>query len=271
VSHPERRVRLDLAYDGTDFAGWQVQRGQRTVQGVLEQVLSEIQGAGHVSVRGAGRTDAGVHARHQVADCAVRSRLADPSLEQALRSMLPLDLRPLSLRTASPSFHARKDAVSKTYRYRVDLSRHGDPFDARYALHYPHRLDVELLATAMEQLPGRRDWTGFAASACDKRDRVRRLSVARLERPSPERLWLTFAADGFLQHMVRNLAGTLLEIGGGRMPPETIAAVLASGDRNLAGPTAPARGLCLMRVRYAEDPEASPGRAEDRAGPVVIA
>jgi tRNA pseudouridine38-40 synthase len=191
---------------------------------------------------------------HQVADCEIRSRLDDASLEQALRTMLPPDLRPLSARSSAPSFHARKEAVSKTYRYRLDLSRHGDPFAARYALHHPHRLDPEILNTALRQLVGRRDWSGFAASACDKIDRVRHLTEARVERPSTDRLCFTFTADGFLQHMVRNLVGTLLEIGGERMPLETIAEVLSSGDRNRAGPTAPSRGLCLTRVRYPGDP-----------------
>ncbi len=201
-----RRIRLDVAYDGTHFAGWQFQPGQRTVQGVLEQTLSELQGGRAVSVRGAGRTEAGVH--------------------------------------------ARKDALSKTYRYRLDLSRHGDPFEAHYALHYPYRLDPELLERALRMLPGRRDWSGFAASNCDKLDRVLQLTAVDLEQPEPERLSLTFSADGFLQHMVRNIVGTLLEIGGRRMPLETIEEVLATGDRDRAGPTAGARGLCLVQVVY---------------------
>jgi tRNA pseudouridine38-40 synthase len=259
VKNRERRVRLDLAYDGTDFAGWQVQPRQRTVQGVLEQVLSEIQGEGSVSVRGAGRTDAGVHARHQVADCEIRTRLDDPSLEQSLRRMLPRDCRPLRVVTVPPEFHARKDAVVKTYHYRLDVSRHGDPFEARYALHYPHRLDVNVLANALRSLPGRRDWTGFAAATCDKHDRVRRLTGATLERPATDRLYLSFTADGFLRHMVRNLVGTLLEIAGRRMPRETIDEVLACGDRRAAGPTAPARGLWLMRVRFRGDPDSADG------------
>ena len=245
-----RCIRLDVAYDGTHFAGWQFQPGQRTVQGVLEQTLSELQGGRAVSVRGAGRTDAGVHARRQVADCEIHSRLDDAAVERALRGMLPSDLRPLRVATTAPEFHARKDALSKTYRYRLDLSRHGDPFEARYALHYPYRLDPELLERALRMLPGRRDWSGFAASNCDKLDRVRQLTAVDLEQPEPERLSLTFSADGFLQHMVRNIVGTLLEIGGGRMPLETIEEVLATGDRGRAGPTAAARGLWLTRVVY---------------------
>lgn len=269
MKHPERRVRLDLAYDGTDFAGWQVQPRRRTVQGILQEVLAEIQGEGSVSVRGAGRTDSGVHARHQVADCKIRTRLEDPSLAQSLRRMLPRDVRPLRVVTVRPEFHARNDAIAKTYRYRLDLTRHGDPFEARYALHYPHRLDVNVLATALRALPGRRDWTGFTASTCDKRDRVRHLTDAVLERPAADRLYLSFTADGFLQHMVRNLVGTLLEIAGRRMPLETIDEVLASGDRKTAGPTASARGLWLMRVRYHGEPEEADATSDatSRYGP----
>ena len=153
----------------------------------------------------------------------------------------------------SDSFHSRKQALSKTYVYRLDRSRHGDPFAARYRLHYPHRLDVDRLASAMRELPGCRDWSGFAAAACDKLDRVRDLTEAKLGQSATERLELTFTADGFLQHMVRNLVGTLLEIGGGRMSPASLAEVLESGDRNRAGPTAAAHGLCLVLVRYADD------------------
>jgi len=259
VKHPVRRIRLDLAYDGTDFAGWQMQSAQRTIQGVIEQTLSEIQGAGRVKVRGAGRTDAGVHARQQVADFDLASRLDDPSLERALSRMLPMDVRPLRVGTTAAIFHSQNHAVSKSYRYRLDLSRHGDPLQARYALHYPHPLDLGHLESALGKLVGRRDWSGFAASACDKLDRVRTLTEARLERITETTWELVFSADGFLQHMVRNLVGTLLEIGGGRMAATTIQEVLASGDRGQAGPTAAARGLCLDRVRYADDdPGASP-------------
>jgi len=250
VTRGPRRVRLDLAYDGTDFAGWQFQPGQRTVQGLLEEILTRLQGGRAAHVRGAGRTDSGVHASRQVADCEIDSRLDDAALEHALRGMLPADLRPLRVSTTSPDFHARKQALSKTYRFYLDLTRHGDPFEARYALHYPYRLDAELLERGLSMLPGRRDWSGFAASTCDKLDRVRHVTQASLERPAAERLCLTLTADGFLQHMVRNIVGTLLEIGGRRMPLETIEEVLVTGDRDRAGPTAAARGLWLTRVVY---------------------
>jgi tRNA pseudouridine38-40 synthase len=254
VSRPARRIRLDLAYDGSDFAGWQRQRAQRTVQGVLEETLAEIQGGGRrVVLRAAGRTDAGVHARHQVADAEIASRLTDSEFERALRQMLPGDVRPLSLRTVDGGFHSQKHALSKTYCYRLDLSPAGDPFETRYALHHPHPFDARRVEAALGGLPGRRDWSGFAASACTKLDRVRTMTEAHLARLSPTRVDLVFSADGFLQHMVRNLVGTLLEIGGGRMPPETIEQVLESRDRRRAGPTAPAHGLVLVRVDYPDE------------------
>jgi tRNA pseudouridine38-40 synthase len=253
VSPTRRRVRLDLAYDGTDFSGWQRQPGLRTVQGLLEERLTRIRGGDAVRVRGAGRTDAGVHARGQVADFELDERLDDAQLEQALRSVLPADLRPLRARTVPGDFHARRSARAKTYRYRLDLSSAGDPFLARFALHHPRPLDFARISAGLDRLPGTRDWSGFTGSACEIENRVRTLELAELELPEPHAAWLTFRADGFLTYMVRNLVGTLLEIGRGRIDPERIEEILDSGNRELAGPTAAARGLCLERVDYVED------------------
>jgi tRNA pseudouridine38-40 synthase len=252
VTPTHRRVRLDLAYDGTDFAGWQKQPGQRTVQGLLEAELTRIGGGEPVHVRGAGRTDAGVHARCQVADCLVSARMTDDELAHALRSVLPADLRPLRLRRVPDSFHARRSARSKTYRYRLDLSLAGDPFVSRYALHHPRELDFERMRLALSLLPGKRDWSGFTGAACEIDDRVRTLEDAALERPDAGTVFFSFRADGFLTYMVRNLVGTMLEIGRGRMPLDRIDEILASRDRGLAGPTASARGLCLQNVTYPE-------------------
>ncbi len=245
-----RRVRIDLAYDGGDFSGWQVQPGRRTVQGVLEQTLSRLQGGRAVRVRGAGRTDAGVHARGQVADTDLGVPHSDADLLHALRSMLPPDLRPLRLATVSPTFHARHDAASKTYSYTLDRTPSGDPFRARHALHHPHPVAGEPLRRAIELLPGRRDWSGFAASSCEIEDRVRELSQAVYEEPADGVGVFTFRADGFLTHMVRILVGTLLEVARGRFAPERIRRILDSGDRTLAGPTAPPHGLCLEHIDY---------------------
>lgn len=263
-----RRIRVDLAYDGTDFAGWQSQPGLRTVQGSLEAALSRLAGGGRVRVRGAGRTDAGVHARGQVADARVETPLDDARLLGALHALLPADVRALRVRTVDDQFDARRDATSKTYRYWLDRTPHGDPFLRRFALHEPRSLDADAIREALAALRGRRDWSAFAGAACTAEDRVRNVTEASLEASNPSLWALTFTADGFLNHMVRNLVGTLLEIGRGRVSASRIAAILESGDRRLAGPAAPARGLVLERVSYPADldPEGQP--AEATAEPV---
>jgi tRNA pseudouridine38-40 synthase len=248
------RYRVDLAYDGTDFSGWQIQPDARTVQGTLEEVLTRLAGGTQIRVAGAGRTDAGAHARGQVAAWSMEIALEDGDLEHALRRMLPEDVRPRSVRPVSARFDPQRNAISKTYRYRLDRSRAGSPFLARYALHHPHELDRAAVVEALRRLPGRRDWTGFAGAACDVGDRVRNLVEARMdEAPEENVAWFTFTADGFLNHMVRNLVGTLLEIGRGRFTPDRIDRVLSSGDRGLAGPTAPAKGLFLWQVEYPDE------------------
>jgi tRNA pseudouridine38-40 synthase len=246
-----RRLRLDVAYDGTAFRGWEIQPGLRTVQGVLEATLGVLAGDRAVRLRAAGRTDAGVHARGQVADLEIASRLEDLALARALGRMLPADLRVMRVRTVHDDFHARRDAVAKTYCYRLDRSPAGDPLRARYALHVPGSLDREALDQALARLPGRRDWSGFAGAACATRDRVRRLTTANYAEPTPGEGVFTFVADGFLNRMARNLVGTLLHVARGRLHPRHVDEVLASGDRTLAGPTAPAHGLCLEAVHYA--------------------
>jgi tRNA pseudouridine38-40 synthase len=248
-----RRYRLDLAYDGTEFAGWQVQPGARTVQGTLEAVLGRLQGGAPVRVRGAGRTDAGVHARGQVADFLLDCRLNEGELEHALRGMLPEEIRPLRIRGVPKGFNAREDALHKSYRYRIDRSLTGDPFIARYALHHPHELDKAALGKALAILQGRKNWTGFTGSACRIDNRVREMFEARYDEGPGSEGWFTFTADGFLTHMVRNIVGTLLEIAGGRLGANRIEVVLDSGDRRLAGPTVAARGLFLWRVKYPGD------------------
>jgi len=251
----ERRVRLDLAFDGTDFAGWQAQSACRTVQVTVEEALTRIQGFGSVRLRAAGRTDAGAHARHQVADGRIASRLDDAGLLQALAAMLPSDVRVFGARTVADAFHSQKQALSKTYRYAIDRSAWGDPFLARYALHHPHAMDREALHDALSRLPGRRDFAGFAGSASRVLTTVRTLTEARFEEGERGVAAFVFTADGFLNHMVRNLVGTLLYVARGRFAPSRIDEALESRDRGLAGPTAAAHGLILERVRYEGDAE----------------
>jgi tRNA pseudouridine38-40 synthase len=250
LSDGGRRYRLELAYDGTGFAGWQVQHGARTVQGELEDVLGRLQGGSAVRVRGAGRTDAGAHARGQVADFLLDCRLGEGELQHALRGMLPSEIRPLGVREVRESFNARSEALRKIYRYRIDRSAAGDPFIARYSLHHPHPLDGEALDGALTMLRGRKDWSGFTGSACTVENRVRELVEARYDEGPDGEGWFTFEADGFLTHMVRNIVGTLLEIAGGRSKAGRIEEILESGDRRLAGRMAAAKGLFLWRVEY---------------------
>lgn len=246
----ERRVRLDLAYDGTAYAGWQLQQNAPTVQGVVEAALARLHAGTLVRIRGAGRTDSGAHARGQVADALVSTRCDDETLARALARLLPDDVRPQRVLTVPFAFHARHDAAEKTYRYVVDTSAGGDPWWRRYALQWPHGLDEPALDAALALLPGTRDWSGFTGAACTVVDRVRTISEARRVVLRPGLTALTFTADGFLTHMVRNLVGTLLEVGRSKLPPSRIADIVASRDRRLAGPTAPAKGLCLTRVVY---------------------
>jgi tRNA pseudouridine38-40 synthase len=249
--NPEpRRICLILAYDGTDFAGWQYQPGQRTVQGEVLEVLQSLQGGGKISLRGAGRTDAGVHAEMQVADCLIRSRLDDARLLHALARLLPEDVRPRSVQTVPDSFHSQYKARSKTYRYVLDHSPHADPFLRRYSAHVERPLDMAAMATAVRQLPGSRDWSGFAGVAAPPGNRWRNLTEAVMIRETQMKTVFRFTADGFLNHMVRNIVGAVLEIGTGRFGIDRISEILKTGDRYLAGKIAPARGLTLEKVFY---------------------
>ena len=249
----DRRVRIDLAYDGTPFSGWQVQPGRRTVQGAIEEALARIHGVTRVAVRGAGRTDAGVHARGQVADAPVSARFDDAELLRGLRALVPESVSIRRVASVPAAFHARHSATGKTYAYLVDRSEARNPFLARFALHAPARVDHAAIDAALSTLPGRRDFRGFCASASPVEDFVRDLRAATRVALSERLDIYRFTADGFLMHMVRILVGTLLEIGRGRFGPERISEVLMGGDRARAGPTAPPHGLCLERVDYPAD------------------
>jgi tRNA pseudouridine38-40 synthase len=251
VTARARRVRLELAYDGTDFRGWQLQPGQRTVQGVVEEVLAGLHGGRRVVLCGASRTDSGVHAHGQVADCLVELRQTDSDLAYGLRRLLPADVRPLGVRTTDDDFHARKHALGKVYRYRIDCTPHGDPFHRRFALHHPAALDEGRMRAALSLLPGRHDWRGFVPGLPPGTDAVRRLTCAELDLEVSGEIGLVFGGEGFLRYMVRNLVGTLIEIGRGSMPVERVGELLERPEPGRTGPTAPAKGLHLLRVDYA--------------------
>jgi tRNA pseudouridine38-40 synthase len=258
-----RHLKLTLAYDGTGLVGWQRQVAGISVQGLLEAALSRIDGR-EVSVAGAGRTDAGVHALAQVASCAVVSTLPAGTLCRALNAALPPAVRVLEVEEAPEGFHARFSARRKHYRYLFAIGPLVSPFMARHAWHLPHRLDPEAMHAAAAGLVGTHDFSGFRSTGSDVSHAVRTVVEARVSDVTPDDafalaavapagarlLALDIRADGFLRHMVRAIAGTLAEIGDGRRAPGAIAGVLAERRRDAAGATAPAHGLWLVRVDY---------------------
>jgi len=242
--------RLTLEYDGTDFAGWQSQaQGERTVQATLAAALAEIAG-GAVRVTGAGRTDAGVHAEGQVAAATCDTRLAAETLLRALNAHLPRDLAVVACEPAADGFDPRREAKGKLYRYAVWNDPVPSPLRRRRFHHMPGRLELAAMKDAATHLLGRHDFASFQGAGSSIPGTVRTLSRVEVAGESGGEILLWLAGDGFLRHMVRNVVGTLLEVGAGRRPPGSLPALLAARDRTQAGPTAPARGLTLVRVDY---------------------
>jgi tRNA pseudouridine38-40 synthase len=246
-----RRIRIQLAYDGTDFHGWQVQPGLLTIQGTLESVVGEIEG-GAVHVAGSGRTDAGVHALAQVAAFSIENPIPLANLRKAMNRLLPASIRVLSTAEAEPDFHPRFQALTKTYEYRIVRAEVCAPWEWRYVHHHPYPLDLDRMQSFAPVLEGEQDFTAFAAS--DDRDdegktKVRTIFQSRIE-SQPDRLIYRVRGSGFLKHMVRNIAGSLLEAGRGNLDESGLRALLVPGCARKAGPTAPAKGLFLVGVEY---------------------
>jgi len=273
--------KLTLAYDGTEFSGWQVQPGERTVQGELQSALGRITGESPLP-QGSGRTDAGVHALAQVASFALRVPIPPSNLQRALNGTLPPAIRVLDARIMPATFHARHSAVAKTYEYRIFRAALCPPFLARYV--YPCRwpMDIDALQRAARCFEGEHDFLSFAATDPDLTSRkaasspdptgiwglpsapqplaIRTVYSSTWEQrqtDSGELLVYRVRGNGFLHHMVRNLVGTMLEVGRNRIQPEDIHAILAVRSRSVAGPTAPARGLFLQSVEYEADGESN--------------
>ena len=264
-----RNIRLSLAYDGTDFHGWQRQPDHPTIQQCLEDAVARITG-GNVHVWGSGRTDAGVHALDQVANFKTDCPIPCENLVKALNNKLPPTVRVKDAREAHANFHARYDARSKTYRYRILHSPVCSPFLWRFVCHHPYPLAHGAMAEAARVFEGEHDFTSFAAaeskesegssqnsefriqnSKSSGREMVRRIfSSCLILRPRTSMLIYEVSGNGFLHHMVRNIVGTLMEVGRGRLAVSDILRILEARDRTLAGPTAPAQGLCLMKVEY---------------------
>lgn len=253
--------RVTLQYDGTEFHGWQVQEGLRTVQGELARALALLEGGREeevVVVHGAGRTDAGVHAEAQVASFHLRREISPERLRAAINGNTGRDLCVTGAAAVPADFHARFAATGKTYRYRVFHAPYLSPFWVRYAHHEPRPLDLGRMREAARLFPGRRDWTAFSSAQTEAVSRVRtvtRLEVeARPDLSSGGHLFeFTVTAEGFLRYMARSIIGTLLAVGRGEMEIHQAARAIERGERDLAGPTAPAHGLTLCRVHYGRD------------------
>ncbi len=293
-----------MAYDGTEFHGWQVQPGHATIQGALADAIAAVTGE-RVLPQGSGRTDAGVHAFGQVASFALQAPIPAENLQRALNRVLPAAIRIVAAEQVVAEFHARHSAVGKIYQYRIFQGAVCSPFLARYVTPWRWPLDLAAMQQAAQLVLGEHDFSSFAASDPDRTARLRLeddtpfaskeiasgndeencirtieqsewtrvpfstsetlLAANRLDGifPSafheqdgenrPNLLLYTVRGNGFLHHMVRNLVGTFLEVGSGRLAPSSVLEILRGRDRALAGPTAPASGLCLVQVLYAAD------------------
>lgn len=246
-----RRIRITVCYDGSDFHGWQIQPDLPTIQEELQAVLGRIE-TKPVQVAGSGRTDAGVHALAQVAAFDLDNPIPAENLRRAMNRLLPKAIRVLSAEEAPPSFHPIRDAVAKTYEYRIYRSETCPPFERRYVYHYPYPLDVERMEELARAFEGVHDFRAFAASDTSDvlgRSKVRRVFSSEFERRS-DRLIYRVRGSGFLKHMVRNLVGTLMEGGRGNVGRTDIDDWLALRRQDKAGPTAPPSGLFLVNVEY---------------------
>jgi tRNA pseudouridine38-40 synthase len=243
-----RNLKLILEYDGTDFHGFQLQRRLRTVQGELEACFSRLLGE-TITVIGAGRTDAGVHALGQVANFRTTRPIAAEKLTGVLNAALPPDVKVQQCEEVSNGFHARRCARSRTYRYTVIERPSPSPLLGRHALIVPHRLDAPAMTAAAKPLLGRHDFRAFQAAGSETRTAER--TLMRLDcRRTDNRIEITAEADSFLYHMVRIIVSALLAVGRGELPPEALAGALASRQRLPRSTPAPACGLCLLRVSY---------------------
>ena len=251
-----RNLKLILAYDGSEFAGWQVQPDAATIQGSLSSAIARITGE-TVLPQGSGRTDAGVHALAQVATFATESSVPTGNFVKALNDILPPSVRVLEVEEAAADFHARKSARGKTYRYRISRAAICSPFLARYVWHYPYPLDEEAMIRTARVLEGEHDFTSFAAVDPERgRDvafslsqNLRSIFSSQWQRQGDELVY-TVKGSGFLHHMVRNLVGTFILVGKGTLRLEDMARILQARNRSAAGATAPASGLYLVNVEY---------------------
>ena len=243
-----RNIKLKIAYEGTNYAGWQFQKNARSIQEVLEKAILKVLGE-KAGLTGSGRTDAGVHAMEQVANFKTTSKMPCYKLQHALNANIPDDIAITDCSEVPLNFNSRFAAKKKVYRYSIFNKKHPHPFYKSHFYRVSSRLDERLMMREARHLIGRHDFKAFQA-----RDKKERGSVRTIKRLTVKRegdcVYFDIVADGFLYHMVRNIAGTLIYVGRGKMPRGSIKRILRSKNRSLAGPTAPGKGLCLMKIKY---------------------
>jgi tRNA pseudouridine38-40 synthase len=244
-----RTIKLTIEYDGTNYLGWQVQPKGPTLQRVLEETLRKITGE-EVRLIGSGRTDAGVHARGQVAHFKTHSKINLHSMARALNSLLPPDIVIRRVREVDENFHARKSCKSKIYEYRILNRNLRSAFYYKYAWHVPQKLNLKEMKEATRYLVGEHDFSSFRSVGTPTQTAIRKVIRAEWKKGRDGLLCFEIEANGFLKQMVRTMVGTLVEVGRGRLGPEEFQGILQSKDRRKAGPTAPAHGLFLKEVKY---------------------
>lgn len=246
--------KLLIQYDGTDLHGWQVQENDRTVQGELQRVIGTLEDA-EVNVIGSGRTDAGVHAEGQVANVVLNRQFTPEKLRAAINGNLWRDIRLMTAETAPDEFHARFSAKSKTYIYRIVNAPIMSPFWRRFAMHEYRPLNLARMNEAARLFLGEHDWTAFSSAQADSESKIRTVTDCVFQsrwdsRARASLIEFRISADGFLRYMVRSIVGTLLEVGRGERDLDSLRTAIVTRDRNLAGRTAPAQGLTLLKVEY---------------------
>ncbi|HEY6264162.1 MAG TPA: tRNA pseudouridine(38-40) synthase TruA [Candidatus Acidoferrum sp.] len=252
-----RYFKLTIAYDGTDFHGWQMQTGKPTIQGEIVNVLRRLT-QGNTALHGAGRTDAGVHALGQVGSFRTQSGLSAEEFQRALNALLPNSIRIVAAEEVGPEFNARWSARGKIYRYRLYRGRVVPPMIWRYVLHYPFPLDEGAMRDAAARFVGTHDFASFAASTGSEDDDKERstereiYSTELVRSPDNEELVFTVCGRSFLRYMVRKMVGTLLDVGRGRLKPEDIERLYELRDRSKSGPTVPPQGLVMVEVQHEE-------------------
>lgn len=243
-----RNIKLTIRYDGTGYSGWQCQKNGRTIQETIERALKRITGK-RIHITASGRTDAGVHAMAQVANFKTRSKIPLQKLQMALNSVLPKDIVIYRIEEAGPGFDAQRGAKSKLYRYTIMNNDYLDPFLYRYAAKCFHALDLTLMKRAARHIVGRHDFRSFRAVDGEERNCVRTVKGIAIRRDG-DLIYIDIEADGFLYNMARNIVGTLVEVARGKFSVEKVKEIMLKKDRRFCGPTMPAKGLCLVKVRY---------------------